>query len=120
MANLSSKQQNDYDELKTKLYNYKDSVDSVENEIKKHESDEISNTITPFSPSQVDMDVYLNSPCYEKIGFDPSNTNLKAEYEQCENKYYQNLYINIGIVILLLISAVFIFRIFVRKKKNSH
>ena len=52
---------------------------------------------------------FKESPCYEKIGYDPYNFNLEKAYNQCEKAYHerqQNMYISIVVVTIVAIVLV--------------
>lgn len=52
---------------------------------------------------------FKESPCYEKIGYDPYNFNLEKAYSQCEKAHHekqQNMYTSIVVVTIVAIVLV--------------
>jgi hypothetical protein len=108
------------DDLKTLKNgsNQIDSLNSIRTEKEKLRVDSIYNLgkAKDFSIDQTNMDEFINSPCYNKLGYDPDDRTLKQQYKDCEEQQKQELYTNAVIYGIGLLVIIPILYLFVKKK----
>lgn len=83
--------------------------------------DNVYNKIESFDAEALNFDRYQGSPCFDKIGFNPTwDMNwLEQQYSECENEYYTKKTLNI-IYVVLFISILIIIVIFsIPKEKRK-
>ncbi len=75
--------------------------------------------IQTFDAEALNFDRFLNSPCYDKIGFNPTwDMNwLEQQYSECESEYYTKKALNI-LYLVLFISILVIIVIFTIPKEK--
>ena len=77
--------------------------------------------IQTFDAEALNFDRFQNSPCYDKIGFNPTwdMNSLESQYSECESEYYTKKALNI-LYVVLFISVVVIIVIFsIPKEKRK-
>jgi hypothetical protein len=79
-------------------------------------------TIQTYDPVALNFDRYKNSPCFDKLGFNPtwSMSSLEQQYTECENEHQTKKILN-GIYILVFLTIVGIVVFFsLSKEKRNH
>ncbi len=75
-----------------------------------------------FDPEALNYDRFKNSPCFDKIGFNPTwdMSSLEDEYSDCEQEHYFNLIFKviIGFIFLIVLIAV-VFYSLPKEKRNK-
>jgi hypothetical protein len=75
-----------------------------------------------FDPEALNYDRFKNSPCFDKIGFNPTwdMSSLENEYSDCEQEHYFNLIFKviIGLIFLIVLIVVVFFSLPQEKRKK--
>lgn len=78
--------------------------------------------IQSFDAEATNFERFENSPCYDKIGFNPTwdTSELEQQYKECENEYYFKKTMNIVyITLFIVIVGVVIFFSLSKEKRND-
>jgi hypothetical protein len=113
------------DKLATKTKIEFDSLltNSLEKKIDNNVDNNEYSKIEPFDAREVNFERFKNSPCYDKIGFNPTNDidSMEKEYQDCESRQVNNwmnvIYI---IVFLIVICGVVIFSFSKKESKSDN
>jgi hypothetical protein len=81
-----------------------------------------SGKITAFDagPSGANLERFLNSPCYETIGFSPSTdrNDLEEQYKLCEANKNKSFYYKVGYIVLFILVTLMSFILGLRPSFN--
>ena len=77
--------------------------------------------IQSFDAEALNFDRFQNSPCYDKIGFNPTwdMNSLESQYSECESEYYTKKTLNIVYVVLFISILIIIVIFSIPKEKRK-